>query len=319
VPLARGAGLAGAVALDALLGDPARWHPVAGFGTVAAAVERALYRPSRAAGVVHVLVLVVGPTAVARRAGGGALVLAVCGWAALGGRSLRRTAARMADLVDAGEVDAARVLARSLVARRTDALDGPELTRAALESLAENTADAEAGTLFWGAVAGAPGAVAHRAANTLDAMVGYKDERYAEFGWAAARLDDAVNWAPARLAALLTALCSPLVGGSPAAAWAAVRRDGRKHPSPNAGRLEAAFAGALGVRLGGPLAYAGVEERRPALGDGRPPAADDVRRAVTLSWAVGAAALAACALAARARPLTGAWLASRSLVAGAGR
>jgi adenosylcobinamide-phosphate synthase len=247
---------------------------------------------------VHALALVAAPTLLAARAARGgaarrALVTAACGWAALGGRSLRRTALRMADLVDAGDLPAARVLARSLVARRTEGLDGAQLTRAALESLAENTADAEAGTLLWGAVAGAPGAVAHRAANTLDAMVGYRNTRYERFGWAAARLDDALNWAPARLTAALACLCAPLVGGSPRRAFATVRRHGRNHPSPNAGRVEAAFAGALGVRLGGPLAYAGVAEVRPTLGDGRAPSAADVRRAVRLSWAVG---IATCVL-----------------------
>jgi adenosylcobinamide-phosphate synthase len=129
-------------------------------------------------------------------------------------------------------------------------------------------------------------------------MVGRQDDRYREFGWAAARLDDALNWLPARLTALLTALC----GGRPRATWAIVRRDGRRHPSPNAGRAEAAFAGALGVRLGGPLSYGGATEVRPQLGDGPAPTADDVRRAVRLSRRVGAAALAACALIARVRP-----------------
>jgi adenosylcobinamide-phosphate synthase len=144
--------------------------------------------------------------------------------------------------------------------------------------------------------------MAYRAANTLDAMVGHHNERYEQFGWASARLDDALNWAPARLAALLTILCAPLVGGSPAATWVTVRRDGGSHPSPNAGRVEAAFAGALGVRLGGPLSYAGVDELRPVMGDGGAPAPADVHRAVRLSWAVGIAALAACALVARVRP-----------------
>src|SRR5262249_28585171 len=151
----------------------------------------------------------------------------------LGGRSLRRTAARMADLVDAGELEEARALARSLVARRTEVLDGAELTRAALESLAENTADAEAGTLARGAVAGAPGVVAHRAANTLDAMVGYRSARYAEFGWASARLDDALGWPAARACAAATVVAAALCGEDPRGAVRAWRRDGARHPSPN--------------------------------------------------------------------------------------
>jgi adenosylcobinamide-phosphate synthase len=282
--LARGLGLLGAVVLDAALGDPARWHPVAGFGRTAAVVERVVYRPSRAAGAVYAISLVAAPALLVQRVGGGrAVVLAACGWAALGGRSLRRTAARMADLVDAGELEEARALARALVARRTEGLDGAELTRAALESLAENTADAEAGTLLWGAVAGAPGAVAHRAANTLDAMVGYRNDRYERFGWAAARLDDALGWPAARACAGATVVAAVLCGEDARGAVRAWRRDGARHPSPNAGRVEAAFAGALGVTLGGRNDYDGAIEDRPRLGDGPPPDTATLRRAIRLS------------------------------------
>jgi adenosylcobinamide-phosphate synthase len=200
----------------------------------------------------------------------------------------------MADLVDAGDLPAARTLARSLVARRTDALDGPELTRAALESLAENTADAEAGTLFWGALAGAPGAVAHRAANTLDAMVGYRNARYAEFGWGAARLDDALGWPAARACAAATVVAAGVCGEDARGALRAWRRDGARHPSPNAGRVEAAFAGALGVTLGGANDYDGHVESRPRLGSGPPPDTAALRRAVRLS-ATASGLLAAAA------------------------
>jgi adenosylcobinamide-phosphate synthase len=151
------------------------------------------------------------------------------------------------------------------------------------------------GALFWSAVAGPSGVAGYRAANTLDAMVGHRTDRYRDFGWAAARLDDLVNWPAARLTALLTGLCAPVVGGTPGATWAAVRRDGSKHPSPNAGRVEAAFAGALGVRLGGPLTYAGVAELRPVIGVGRTPSTADVRRANRLSLTVGATAAAGLA------------------------
>jgi adenosylcobinamide-phosphate synthase len=300
MPVARSAGLVAAVVLDALLGDPARLHPVAGFGQAAAAVERATYRPSRTAGVLHVAALVAVPVAMAARAGRGGAVrrgaaISACGWAALGGRSLRRTALRMADLVDADDLPAARALARSLVARRTDALDGPELTRAALESLAENTADAEAGTLFWGAVAGAPGAVAHRAANTLDAMVGYRDARYERFGWAAARLDDVLGWPAARVCAGATVIAAGLCGEDAAGALSAWRRDGARHPSPNAGRVEAAFAGALGVTLGGANDYGGRVEHRPRLGSGPAPDTGTLRRAVRLSAATSAVLAVAAA------------------------
>jgi adenosylcobinamide-phosphate synthase len=140
---------------------------------------------------------------------------------------------------------------------------------------------------------------AYRAANTLDAMVGHRSERYADFGWAAARLDDALTWPVARAGAALAAVCAPVAGGSAGAALRALRRDGAAHPSPNAGRMEAAFAGALGVRLGGPLAYAGRVQERPRLGDGRAPVPDDVTRAIRLSFAVGAAAALAGAAVAR--------------------
>ncbi|WP_027006734.1 adenosylcobinamide-phosphate synthase CbiB [Conexibacter woesei] len=293
---ARSVGLLGAVALDAAFGDPARWHPVAGFGQTAARLERVTYRDARGAGVVHVMVLVGVPSVVAARVGRRrAAALAVCGWAALGGRSLRRTAARMADLVDAGDLPAARALARSLVARRTETLDGAELTRAALESLAENTADAEAGTLFWGAVAGPGGVVLHRAANTLDAMVGYRNEKYMNFGWAAARLDDVLGWPAARACAGATVVAAVLCGEDARGAARVWRRDGAHHPSPNAGRAEAAFAGALGITLGGINDYDGVVEDRGRLGDGPAPDTAALRRAVRLSAATSAVLAAAAA------------------------
>ena len=139
--------------------------------------------------------------------------------------------------------------------------------------------------------------------NTLDAMVGHRSPRYDRFGWAAARLDDVVNYLPARVTAALTVLCAPVVGGSPSRALAAWRRDAERHPSPNAGVVEAAFAGALGVRLGGPTQYHYQLQIRPALGDGPPPMAADVRRAVRLSRAVQAAALVlACMGYQRRRP-----------------
>jgi len=173
--------------------------------------------------------------------------------------------------------------------------------RATVESVAENTSDAAVAPLFWGAVAGLPGLLAYRAANTLDAMVGYRSARHLRFGWAAARFDDVLNWLPARATAALTVLTAPLVGASPAGAWRAWQRDGAAHPSPNAGRCEAALAGALGVRLGGRNVYGERVEERPGLGDGQPPVRGDIRRAVRLSRAVwtAAAVLAAAARLAR--------------------
>lgn len=299
------AALAAGYGGDLLLGDPRRRHPVAGFGQLALRLEAAAYAPSRTRGALFTAVLVGGAALAAELAAraaeriagraGRAVVLAAVTWAALGGRSLTRTAGRLADDLGRGDLDGARATLPSLCGRDPEGLDEAGLARAALESVAENTSDAVVGALLWGAVAGPAGAAAYRAANTLDAMVGHRTVRYADFGWASARLDDALNWPAARLGAVLTALCAPVAGGTPAATWAIVRRDGGAHPSPNAGRVEAAFAGALGVRLGGPLVYAGVAETRPTLGDGPAPTAADVHRATRLSLAVGAAAALTCA------------------------
>lgn len=304
-----GVGLIGGYAADAALGDPRRFHPVAGFGTLALAVERLAYAPSRARGVAYAGGLVVAAALavelaaraaerVGLRRGG---VLVVVTWAALGGRSLGREARRVACGLEADDLDAARAALPSLCGRDPAGLDRAGLSRATVESVAENTADAVVSALVWGAVAGPAGVAAYRAANTLDAMVGHRSERYASFGWAAARLDDVLSWPGARLTAALAAVLAPLVGGSPAATWRVIRRDGHAHPSPNAGRAEAAFAGALGVRLGGPLAYGGRAEVRPHLGDGHAPGPDDIGRAIRLSAAVGAAAAVLAAALARGR------------------
>ncbi|WP_205695711.1 adenosylcobinamide-phosphate synthase CbiB [Conexibacter sp. SYSU D00693] len=296
----RSAGLVLAVALDAAAGDPARLHPVAGFGQLAARAERALHRPSKPAGALYAAALVLPPTLMARRLerrGGRArtvVLTAAAAWTALGGTTLRRIAARMADLVEAGDLDGARELARSLVARRTDALDGPELVRAALESLAENTADAIGGPLVWTALAGPAGAVAHRAADTLDSMVGYKDARHAEFGWASARLDDLLNLPVSRATAAATVVAAALTGEDAGRAVRVWRRDGGRHPSPNAGQAEAAFAGALRVTLGGTNVYGEVVEERPRIGDGPRPDVDALRRAVRLSAGTQLVLAAAC-------------------------
>jgi len=289
-------------AADQVLGDPRRWHPVAGFGRLALALERTLYAPSRARGALYagaLVALAALGAEVAARVLPRRLVLAACTWAALGGRSLAREADAVAADVRSGDLGAARKALPALVGRDPDALDADGICRATVESVAENTADAVVGVLLWGAVAGPAGVAAYRAANTLDAMVGHRSERYADFGWAAARLDDALTWPVARAGAALAAVCAPVAGGTAGAALRALRRDGAAHPSPNAGRMEAAFAGALGVRLGGPLAYAGRVQERPRLGDGRAPVPDDVTRAIRLSFAVGAAAALAGAAVAR--------------------
>jgi adenosylcobinamide-phosphate synthase len=288
------AGMIVGYAADLAFGDPRRGHPVAGFGRLAGLAERRWYAPTRARGLAIAGALVALPALGARLAGRRTSAIALVTWAALGGRSLRREAGAVADLIEAGRIDDARTRLRSLCGRDPAALDAAGLSSAVVESLAENTSDAVVGALWWGAVAGPGGTAAYRAANTLDAMFGHRDDRYRRFGWAPARLDDALNWPPARLSVALTCLLAPLVGGNAGAAWRAVRDDGGKHPSPNAGRVEAAFAGALALSLGGPLTYDGTVERRPVLGDGPRPGLADIERAARLSSLVSAAALLVC-------------------------
>lgn len=286
-------GLLAGVALDALAGDPRRGHPVAAFGRAAAALERRLYAGSRARGAVFAGLCVLGAAGLGVAVRRSAPATAAATWAVLGGTSLAREGRAMERALEAGDLDAARARLPHLCGRDPGGLGAKELTRATVESIAENTSDAAVAPLFWGAVLGAPGLLGYRAVNTLDAMVGHRSRRYANFGWAAARTDDAANWVPARLTGLLTVACAPLVGGSPREAYRILRRDGGRHPSPNAGRCEAAFAGALGVRLGGVNVYGDRAEHRPELGDGRPPEPEDIGRAVRLSRAVtlGSAAL----------------------------
>ncbi|OBK27372.1 cobalamin biosynthesis protein [Mycobacterium asiaticum] len=289
--------LAGYLA-DVAFGDPARGHPVALFGTAAAKLERVSYRDAKTAGVVHTVLLLgtVGLVGlvVQRRVGGG-VATALATWVSLGGTTLARTGNQMAQLLDRGDIDGARRLLPSLCGRDPALLDGPGLTRAALESVAENTSDAQVAPLLWAAVGGAPAVLGYRAVNTLDAMVGYRSPRYHRFGWAAARSDDVANYVGARVTAALVVVCAPLVGGSCAGAIRAWRRDAGRHPSPNAGVVEAAFAGALGVQLGGPTHYRHELQIRPTLGDGRAPTVADLRRAVRLSRLVQAGAVAVAA------------------------
>jgi adenosylcobinamide-phosphate synthase len=291
---------------DRLLGDPARLHPVAGFGRAAAVLERHIWRPSRPAGVLYAGALVGAVAAaaariehaLAARAWARAAFRAAVLWAALGGRSLERAALALAAAVEAGEIERARALAPTLVGRDPSTLDAAELSRAAVESVAENTSDAVVAPLLWAALFGAPGAAAYRAANTLDAMLGHKNARYLHFGWASARFDDLVNWPAARATALLAIAWAPLVGGRRRTAWHAAWRDGSAHPSPNAGRVEGAFAGALSLELGGLNRYAHGPELRPTLGAGAAPKVDDIARSLRLARRVGtSAAILAAAMA----------------------
>ncbi|UUW89011.1 cobalamin biosynthesis protein [Pimelobacter simplex] len=285
-------GLLLGLAADRLLGDPRRGHPVAGFGRAAAALEQRTWRDDRVAGVVHVGVLVGGTVALAlapeqvRRPVPRALLTAAATWAVVGGTSLDREAAEVGRLLAAGDLPAARVQLTHLVGRDTSQLDEAGIVRATLESLAENTSDAVVAPLVWGAIAGIPGLLGYRAANTLDAMVGHRSPRYERFGWAAARFDDLLNLPGARL----TAALAVVLGDDPASAWRTWRRDASGHPSPNAGPVEAAFAGALGIHLGGTNDYAGRVEHRAVMGDGPAPTRADLERARVLARRIGLAA-----------------------------
>lgn len=304
-------GLALGLGVDAVLADPRRGHPVALLGSAAGRLERRVHRDSRTAGAGYAAVLTggalllggAGQRATDRSPAARVAVTAAATWAVLGGTTLRREAATMHALLAEGDLEGGRVRISHLCGRDPAQLDAAGLARATVESVAENTSDAVVGPLLWGAVAGMPGLLAYRVVNTLDAMVGHRSPRHERFGWAAARTDDLVNLAPARLTAALAVALAPVVGGRPRAALGAWRRDGGKHPSPNAGPVEAAFAGALGRTLGGRLAYSGRVEDRPLLGDGPAPGTDDVARAARLSLAVSlaAGALAVAAAAGRAR------------------
>jgi len=299
-------GLVAGIMLDQAIGDPRRGHPVAAFGTVATKLEAAMWRDTRGAGVAYAGLLAAAAAGLGVAASRLptlrlAAATAVGTWAVVGGRTLAAEAVAVDDLLARGELPAARQRLTHLVGRKTGHLDEGEIARAVIESVAENTSDAVVAPLLWGAVGGLSGLLAYRAVNTLDAMVGHHSPRYENFGWASARADDVANYLPARLTALLAVAVAPVAGGSGRAALATWRRDGRRHPSPNAGVCESAYAGALGVRLGGRNDYGSHVEDRPVLGggtqgdEGKPATAADIRRAVRLSRAVTIAAAITCA------------------------
>jgi adenosylcobinamide-phosphate synthase len=269
-----------------------------------------MWRDDRSAGAGYAALLIAVPAVVGLLprnlpAAWLAAVAAVGTWTVLGSRSLSAEADAVAAHLRRGDLPAAREQLSHLVGRRTDFLDEAEIARATIESVAENTSDAVVAPLLWGAAAGLPGLLAYRAANTLDAMVGHHSPRYENFGWASARADDVANYLPARLTVVLTAVAAPAAGGDWHAALSVARADGRRHPSPNAGMPEAAFAGALGVRLGGRNDYGSHVEDRPVLGGhGRAPQLADITRATRLSRAITLAAALTCAAIAAA-PFTG--------------
>jgi adenosylcobinamide-phosphate synthase len=276
--LAERAGAAGiGLLLDRLVGDPAdTWHPVAWFGRAMGAAEERWYDDERSAGVRHAL----GGVALAGVAGAVVRSTAVSTTVAAGGRGLAEAARAVARPLEVGDLAAAREALPSLVGRDPSGLDHGEIARAVIESVAENTVDAVVAPAFWAVAAGAAGVLGHRAVNTLDAMVGHHDDRYERFGWASARLDDVAAWVPARITAVLVAAVRPARAGE---VWSAVRLDAPAHPSPNSGVAEAAFAAALGLRLGGPSRYGDRLQERPVLGTGRLPSAADIEPAIRLS------------------------------------
>ncbi|MEV0096346.1 cobalamin biosynthesis protein [Streptomyces sp. NPDC050738] len=284
---------------DLLLGDPRRGHPVAVFGRAAAAVEGRLWRDHRGWGALHAVVCAggaVAAAAVAERALRGRPAAAVAltaaaTWAVVGGTSLGREARAVGGALATGDIEVARERLPHLCGRDPSELDAQQIARAVVESVAENTSDAVVGALVWGALGGVPGLVGFRAVNTLDAMVGHKSSKYRRYGWASARLDDLAGWPGARLTAALAVLAGDDARGA-VRAW---REDAGKHPSPNAGPVEASFAGALGVRLGGTLSYGGRIEHRAVLNGGaREVGTQDIERAVRLSRRVNALALVTC-------------------------
>lgn len=279
--------MAGAVLADAMLGEPRRWHPLAGFGSLAGTIERHWNRATRppgarcALGIAGVAVLVGPPVACAA-----ALAMMPHAWGfeivvlylAVGLRSLGDHAHDVRHALASGALGDARSAVALVVSRDTGHMNERGVSAATVESVLENGSDAVFGALFWYLVGGAPGVVAYRLVNTLDAMWGYRTERLEAFGWAAARLDDVLNWIPARL----TVLTYAMVSAAPLRALGCAWRQGGRSESPNAGRVMAAGAGALGVRLGGPGIYHGRPRRRPRFGAGALPRPDDIGRALRL-------------------------------------
>jgi adenosylcobinamide-phosphate synthase len=310
----RAAGLLLGFVADRLLGDPSRWHPVAGFGRAAAALERAVHADSRAQGACYATALVGSSTLVGmaidsslgRRPVLHTVAVAAATWAVLGGTSLGREASAVERLLADDDLPAARDRLTHLVGRDTSRLDASEIARATIESVAENTSDAVVAPLVLGGLGGIGGLLGYRAANTLDAMVGHRSARYERFGWASARLDDVLNVPGSRLSALLASGFAP--EGRRLEALRTWRTDAAGHPSPNAGPVESAFAGALGVRLGGTNTYGSRVERRPVMGSGRPATPIDIARAIRLADRVGWGAIMLIALGSglsRRRPTAG--------------
>ncbi len=268
-----------AVLLDRLLGEVARWHPLVGFGNLAAVIEKKLNQRSLVFGILAWLIVVAPWVALAfwLRPHAPFAVDVVLLYFALGAQSLCEHAAAIAKPLHEGRLDEARQRVGWIVSRETSQLDASGVAKAGVESILENGNDAIFATLFWFALLGGPGALLFRLANTLDAMWGYRTARYNLFGRFAARFDDALNWLPARLTALTYALL-----GETRQAFNCWRAQAPGWDSPNAGPVMSAGAGSLGIALGGTAIYHGQEEVRPPLGQGPAPVAGDLQRAITL-------------------------------------
>ncbi|NII55290.1 adenosylcobinamide-phosphate synthase CbiB [Luteibacter sp. SG786] len=272
-----------ALILDAILGEPRRYHPLIGFGRFVTWVETKIYADTRAAGALAWCTAVLVPVGVfcmLRAALPAAVVFALdvsVAYLAIGRRSLADHARPVARALSDGDLDAARHAVGRMVSRDTEALDAGQVAAAATESVLENGHDAVFGALFWFALLGGPGVLLFRLANTLDAMWGYRTPRYERFGWAAARADDLLGYPSARLTALTYACL-----GDFAKAIRCWCRQAPSWDSPNAGPVMASGAGALGVRLGGAAPYHGRWEERPVLGEGNAPVANDILRALRL-------------------------------------
>lgn len=296
------------VLLDLLLGEPKRWHPLVGFGRWSGKLEMFLNqgRRRRARGVFAWLLAVLPPAALAWLAIGhiaqasglpaACLLHGLLLYFCIGLRSLRDHALPIAHALARGDLVRARMFTARIVSRDTAQAEPADLAKAGAESLLENGNDAVFGTLFWFVVAGGPGALLFRLANTLDAMWGYRNARFLLFGWAAARIDDVLNWVPARLTALSYVLLASTIDDK-RRAWRCWRSQAASWPSPNAGPVMASGAGALGLALGGVAVYEGVAEQRPVLGSGRAARAEDVERAWRLVAGVTATWVALIALA----------------------
>lgn len=268
-----------ALLLDFLIGDPRCFpHPVRGIGRLALLVEKPLRQLSspRIAGVFAVLLVVLTSTglvwfccrlATAIHPLCGDLVSILFLTTCFAMQDLRQHALAVYRPLATGDLSLARKKVALLVGRDTENLKEEAVARATIESVAENTVDGVTAPLLFAFIAGAPGAIFYKAINTLDSIWGYKNERYLHFGWAAAKLDDLANFLPARISALLVPLTTFLLGQNGAQAWRIFWRDRHNHPSPNGGQIEAAFAGALRIQLGGKISYSGKKSIRPCLGD----------------------------------------------------